>query len=677
MRLWKLLSVFFTLTFLTLCSDGKIDNGSSQIDNGGSQQKIKPPELPEDIKNFLQGPPALAKAKNCENVVAYLSTLIGAQIERMKNVDANKIKRGGGAETTTLPAQAEVSTDFSQNFVGEPQPEFSQTNVLERGIDEADIVKTDGKFIYLVDQGLIRVVSAYPPDQITTVAQISTQGAEILTLERKIYSFSGRADWYWWWWDPWFIWYGDGGYNLTSKIEQINLDGNKLSPELVLDIEGIYDSARLYKGDIFVVGTSYLKVSNYANYANSYGIKKFVLGEGTDISVFLPKVRFIKFIDDGTAVLEEKPIADCENIYISSVTRGIGVIWVFVKSGDEIKRYAVLGVSGLITKPYVYMSQEALYILFSDAEWKTTEEGIWIQEPRTVIYKLKIENGELVFQAGTEVEGMIPDRWWSGQNALFSINEYNGFLRVALTTRVWGAENPDNMIFIFDQNLKKVGELRGLKPEEDIYAVRFVGERGYVVTFRMIDPLFVLDLSDPQNPKIAGKLEIPGFSTYIHPIGNNKLFAVGRENGKLQVSLFDVSDPQSPKPITRIYLSENWSSRSEGEWNYKAITFFKDFVALPFTGYKYYYSSCYYSDQEAGFIIFGISDNSINLKGKAIPEELCKEETRNPYRGCEYTSKYCSNPLRAVFIDRFIYGVMSGGIKVWDYDLGGISFTRF
>jgi len=287
MRLWKLLSVFFTLTFLTLCSDGKIDNGSSQNKN----DTIKPPELPADIKNFLQGPPALAKAKNCENVVAYLSTLIGAQIERMKNVDANKIKRGSAYAQTEA-----ISSGMNYLLWTQPsEPEFSQTNVLEKGIDEADIVKTDGKYIYLIDQGLIRVVSAYPPEQITTVAQISTQGAEILTLNRKIYSFSGRADWYWWWWDPWFIWYGDGGYNLTSKIEQINLDGNKLSPELVLDIEGIYDSARLYKGDIFVVGTSYLKVSNYANYANSYGIKKFVLGEGTDISVFLPKVRFIKF----------------------------------------------------------------------------------------------------------------------------------------------------------------------------------------------------------------------------------------------------------------------------------------------------------------------------------------------------------------------------------------------
>jgi inhibitor of cysteine peptidase len=287
----------------------------------------------------------------------------------MKNVDTNKIKREG-AYAQTEAISSGLDTNYRNYFIGtQPsEPEFSETNVVERGIDEADIVKTDGKYIYLIDQGLIRVVSAYPPEQITTVAQISTQGAEILTLERKIYSFSGRADWYWWWWDPWFIWYGDGGYNLTSKIEQINLDGNKLFPELVLDIEGIYDSARLYKGDIFVVGTSYLKVSNYANYANSYGIKKFVLGEGTDISVFLPKVRFIKFIDDGTAVLEEKPIADCENIYISSVTRGIGIIWVFVKNGNEIKRYAVLGVSGLITKPYVYMSQEALYILFSDAE---------------------------------------------------------------------------------------------------------------------------------------------------------------------------------------------------------------------------------------------------------------------------------------------------------------------
>ncbi len=668
MKVRKFLFAFFTLNFLTLCSDGKIDNIGSQDKN----DKAKISELQPDINTFLQGPPALAKAKNCENVIVYLSTLIGAQIERMKNIDVSKIKRGG-AETTVLLAQEEVSTNFSQYFVGEPQPEFSETNVLERGIDEADIVKTDGKYIYLVDQGLIRVVSAYPPEQITKVTQISTQGTEILTLNRKIYSFSGRT--YQWWWDPWLIWYGVGNYSSTSKIEQINFEGDKLSLESVLEVEGVYDSARLYKGDIFIVGTSYLKLNNYANYANSYGIKKIVLGEGTDISVFLPKVRFIKFADDGTAVLEERPIANCENIYISSVTRGIGVIWVFIKNRDEIKRYAVLGVSGLITKPYVYMSQEALYILFSDAEWKTTDEGIWVQEPKTVIYKLKIENGELVFQAGTEVEGIIPDNWWSGQNSLFSINEYNGFLRVALTTRVWQAKNPDNMIFIFDQNLKKVGELRGLKPEEDIYAVRFAGERGYVVTFRIIDPLFVLDLSDPQNPKIAGELEIPGFSSYIHPIGDNKLFALGRENWKLQASLFDVSDPQSPKPITRIYLSENSSSHSEGERNYKAITFFKDFVALPFTKYTYYYSSCYYSQKEGGFIILRLSDNSISLKGKAIPTELCKEETI--YRGCEYTAEHCSNPLRAVFIDSFIYGVMSEGIKVWNYDLDNISFIRF
>jgi len=217
-----------------------------------------------------------------------------------------------------------------------------------------------------------------------------------LTLNRKIYSFSGRT--YQWWWDPWLIWYGVGNYSSTSKIEQINFEGDKLSLESVLEVEGVYDSARLYKGDIFIVGTSYLKLNNYANYANSYGIKKIVPGEGTDISVFLPKVRFIKFADDGTAVLEERPIANCENIYISSVTRGIGVIWVFIKNRNEIKKYAVLGVSGLITKPYVYMSQEALYILFSDAEWKTTDEGIWVQEPKTVIYKLKIENVELFFR---------------------------------------------------------------------------------------------------------------------------------------------------------------------------------------------------------------------------------------------------------------------------------------
>ncbi len=142
MKVRKFLFAFFTLNFLTLCSDGKIDNIGSQDKN----DKAKISELQPDINTFLQGPPALAKAKNCENVIVYLSTLIGAQIERMKNIDVSKIKRGG-AETTVLLAQEEVSTNFSQYFVGEPQPEFSETNVLERGIDEADIVKTDGKYI--------------------------------------------------------------------------------------------------------------------------------------------------------------------------------------------------------------------------------------------------------------------------------------------------------------------------------------------------------------------------------------------------------------------------------------------------------------------------------------------------------------------------------------------------
>lgn len=653
------------LIALTMCA-GEV----AKQDRKQTGMPPEPIETSEELKQFLAGPPAVTRVKNCDNVKEYISEILKVQIKELKEMKKKTgiaIHEGRGI---SLAFTEGVKTGEDQMMAELPTPtEFSQTNVLEAGIDEADVVKTDGSFIYLVDSGKLKIISAYPPKNITTTAETETLGTEILILKDEIYSFSGRG--YYWWWSPLADYYYPYG---KAEIEKFKFDGGNVNYEFNFEVDGMYDSARLFQDKIFIVGTSYLNLDlvSYIKYSQGHNVENIVLGKGVDIKSFLPKVRSIRKVEN-IAVIEEEPIAECENIYISSVAQGSGIVWIYViDPSGEIKKYAILGVSGAISNPYVYMSQSALYVLFSEWSWWEEES-----KPKTTIYKFDI-NDELKFLSGVQVEGVIPSRWWSSENSLFSINEYNGMLRLALTTRTrWNSKNPDNMIFIFDQNLKKIGELRGIKPDEDIYAVRFFGNKAYIVTFRQIDPLFIADISDPHNPKLVGELEVPGFSTYLHPVGENKIFAVGRENGKPQVSLFDVSNPEFPKLITRIYLPSSWS---EAESNYKALTFFKEFIALPI--YKYEYkmnnSRCYNYLQTSGFLILKLSSDTLSMLGEAVPEELCSSEKyEDKYYNCSYYNRYCSYPLRTVFIENFIYGVMNSGIGVWTKEVEKVSLLRF
>ncbi len=654
---YKLFTGLFIFIMFQMCSQEASKTG------GTSTSTI---EVPEYIKQFLAGPPAISRAKNCEIVKAYLSELLGAQIEKLKKEEIEKhIPEISSQWRDSILSEVDVARPLAE------LPEFSETNVLEAGIDEADVVKTDGNFIYSSWGNLLRAILAYPPEGITIVAESRTSGEEILKLNDKVFSFAGRG--YYWWWFERFCW---NCYYGQSQIERFNFDGNNLNLEMSLRVEGMYDSARIFNEKIYIVGTSYLnlEIFDYIKYVKEHDVKKIVLSEGVDVSSFLPTIEILRYTADGTVSVEKKPIAECENIYISSVTDGIGVVWILImEPGGEMKRYAILGVSGLITNPYVYMSHTSLYILFSEWWWNTPNM-------KTTIYKLNIEGDEPIFSAGTQIEGLIPSLWGTGRNSLFSINEHNGMLRLALTTRVWGSKNPDNMIFIFNKNLEKIGEIRGIKPDEAIYAVRFFGDKAYIVTFRQIDPLFIVDLSDPQNPHLSGELEVPGFSTYLHPVGDDKVFAIGREGQSLQASLFDVSNPKSPELITRVYLPASWSE-SEAEWNYKAITFFKNFVALPFSkyeynNYEYNNNSCYTSKNITGFFVLKLSD-TINVIGEAVPEDFCLyNEFYNDYYKCYSTYQYCASPLRAVFIGDFIYGVMSSGIKVWTANLNKVASLK-
>ena len=139
----------------------------------------------------------------------------------------------------------------------------------------------------------------------------------------------------------------------------------------------------------------------------------------------------------------------------------------------------------------------------------------------------------------------------------YALSEYEGKLRVATTEEPTWIDNAQqtaaqSTVTVLDQQgnkLVRVGSVSGLGQGERIYAVRFLGDKGYVVTFRQVDPLYTLDLSDATAPKVAGELKIPGFSSYLHPVGESKLLGIGYEGADVQASLFDVANPASPQRL--------------------------------------------------------------------------------------------------------------------------------
>jgi uncharacterized secreted protein with C-terminal beta-propeller domain len=143
----------------------------------------------------------------------------------------------------------------------------------------------------------------------------------------------------------------------------------------------------------------------------------------------------------------------------------------------------------------------------------------------------------------------------------FSLDEYNGYLRLTTTVgETWGNNGKTrNDVYVLNQNLAVVGSILDLGITERIYSTRFVGDKGYLVTFRQVDPFYVLDLSNPKKPVMAGELKIPGYSSYLEPIDQNTILGVGQESGKVKVALFDVSNPKNPTEQSKYTLTDSWT----------------------------------------------------------------------------------------------------------------------
>jgi len=394
---------------------------------------------------------------------------------------------------------------------------YSATNIQVAGVDEADIVKTDGKYIYVVSGENIFILNACPPEEAELLSKISFNGTyprEIFVSEDRLVVLGYTP----------YRGYPQANEKTSVRVYDIS---NRAKPILTRDlsISGGYFSSRM------IVDYAYIVISQPA----------YVIYD----TVILPKVYVGKEVREiGATKIHYLNVTDVSYSFTTIVALNVQ------KDLEEPKYLTIL----MGSASCMYVSLNNIYVTFP--QWTVTPKEVAPLMPPppppkelTTIYRVRIENGNIVGEANGTVPGYVLNQ--------FSMDEYDNHFRVATTT--WANGASQNNVYVLDMNMDMVGKLENLAPGERIYSARFMGKRGYLVTFRQIDPFFVIDVENPAKPKVLGYLKIPGFSGYLHPYDDNHIIGVGKEDTNVKISLFDVSDVSAPTEMSKYIMKGRWS----------------------------------------------------------------------------------------------------------------------
>lgn len=477
---------------------------------------------------------------------------------------------GGDTEiaTTSESAVAESSVADTASTGSYNSSNASDTNVRTDGVGEADIVKTDGIYLYVEKESATEIsivdASTDKMKEVSTIqAENGAQITEFYVKDNQIFLFTtesvSKTD-------------ADGyetfaGGNTCVQTYDIS---DKTSPRYIGTVSqsGRYDSSRIVGDYIYTFSRYDVYVENGKDAIEEY--IPAVCGETMESSsIYLPDVPACEYV-----VVTSFNINAPENIVDQkAVLMNYGAYYV---SSENI---------------YIYETMSNVALLREDGNSDSEDAN------QTEIRKLSYKDGKITGEAKGIVEGYLNDS--------FSIDEYEGNLRVVTT--VEGKNTTTNSVFVLDSNLEQIGEINGIAQDERVYSARFFGNTGYFVTYRETDPLFSVDFSDPTNPKIIGKLKIPGFSEYLHFYGENQLVGIGMDideksgitNG-VKLSMFDISDPTDVKEVHTYTIEDKYGA--ELFWDYKAVLIDAEKNIIGFSCYdngEDYYIFRY--DAEKGF----------------------------------------------------------------------------
>lgn len=520
----------------------------------------------------------------------------------------------------------------------------STTNIQVAGVDEADIVKTDGDYIYLASGNKTIVVQAKPPEQARVLSEIELEGRVIgifingdrlVVLEEET---------------PYYAYY-DTGWDSSEKFYM-----PYISPKVYVKVYDVSDRENPQLRRELSTNGQYVSSRMIGDYA--YVVVNEPVYERDD-EINLPKIGS----GDNETEIPATDIyyADVADYYYMYTT----IIAINTQNdGQEPTSETIL----LGASSNLYVSADNVYLTFPVWGGDVIEPwGIRSSDERTSIHRIRIEGGEMEYVTSGEIPGMVLNQ--------FSMDEYDGYFRVATTVH---GEKALNNVYVLNMALNITGSLTDLAPGETIYSARFMGERCYLVTFRNIDPLFVIDLSNPTNPRVLGELKITGYSSYLHPYDETHIIGIGKETVAeredfawyqgVKISLFDVSDVSNPREISKYEIGDRGTD-SPVLWDHKAFLFDKErnLLVMPVLEAKVDESlypgevrpDAYGGPVWQGAYVFDISiDNGLQLRGKITHVE----NITDPEQGYYYYSPFAVE--RSLYIDNVLYTISQARIMM-------------
>ncbi|MCQ4773291.1 beta-propeller domain-containing protein [Lacrimispora saccharolytica] len=496
--------------------------------------------------------PALSSEADMEKLVAEQDTESSAQPEEVdasgefKQADSEEelyktlqelekqtgsYARGGdvmlleeSAEITTMDAGA-ADTAANQKVTGEA--DYSQTNVREAGVDEGDVVKTDGSYLYILkSSGSVRIVDIRGK-KMKEIAEIQPE-------------------------------------KLNESIEDLYLDGDRL----MLVTTGYESSMEEAESDMYTVNRyQYTALTVYDITEREHPEMTGRITQEGDYRQSRKNGDYVYLLTQYSPSLGDSfedssvmPLVNEQKLAISDVYLP-----------DQTSQSDYLVASGInIQDPENVISSKA--IVSGAADFYMSSDNLFIcnnnwndGKSSTEILRFACEDGEIIAGAMCELPGFLNDT--------FSLDEYQGYLRVLLTE---DSNGESNSLYILDEDMQVTGAIRDLADGETIRSARFMGTIAYFVTFRQTDPLFCADLSDPDNPQILSELKLTGFSSYLHPYGDHLLLGVGyeaeEETGSqtgVKLSMFDISEPSQVEELDKYVIKG--ASYLPSDYDYKAI----------------------------------------------------------------------------------------------------------
>ncbi|MGD2066872.1 MAG: beta-propeller domain-containing protein [Candidatus Bathyarchaeota archaeon] len=423
---------------------------------------------------------------------------------------------------------------------GGGEEDYSTTNIQVAGVDEADIVKSDGEYLYVVSEPYVYILKAYPAEQAEVVSKIEcnvTYGAQIYVNDDKLVVLTNSYPYPTWGWGVDTFAPDSYGQETAVKVYDIADRSNPVLSRTV-KVNGTLLGSRMIGDYVYVVANQII------TYPRSNGTDVFM-------EVVLPTIS-------GNHTMQIEPTEifyiDVPDVSYQLTT----IIAVNVMNDAQEPTYEPF-LTGYSTDMYVSLNN--MYLVAPNTNWYFfIEEGSDEPKQETLIYRIELNEEQVnVLSEGT-VPGTVLNQ--------FSMDEHNGHFRIATTTNVWwSSQNSTNQLYVLDMNLDVVGKLEDLGEGETIYSARFMGDRGYIVTFRKIDPFFVLDLADPTAPTVLGELKITGYSDYLHPYDENHILGIGKETELseegdfswyqgVKMLLFDVSDVSNPREVANYSIGD-------------------------------------------------------------------------------------------------------------------------